>query len=117
MDWNRMDEYLQIAIDKAVFFLPRIVAAGVILWVGFKIVRKIVELTKLGVSTDPTPRADGTIPTIPVPVMPDGGNGSNPGQGAGTDVAAVNDGANDEGPKPNDEPTDIDAVPAPQPLA
>ena len=70
-----------------------------------------------GVSTDPTPRADGTIPTIPVPVTPDGGNGSNPGQGAGTDVAAVDDGANDEGPKPIDEPTVIDAIPAPQPPA
>ena len=50
MDWSKMDEYLQLAIDKAVFFLPRIVAAGFILWIGFKLVKKIVELTKLALT-------------------------------------------------------------------
>ena len=42
-----------------------------------------------GVSTDPTPRADGTIPTVPVPITPDEGDGSNGGSGAGVDTAAV----------------------------
>lgn len=65
-----------------------------------------------GVSTDPTPRADGTVPTIPVPLTPGDGNASNPGQGKGTEVAAV-----DDGPKLVDEPVVIDAIPAPEPPA
>jgi len=44
MEWDKWNEYLQIAIDKAVFYLPRIIAAGVILWIGFKIVQKLVQL-------------------------------------------------------------------------
>ena len=45
MDWlEKGNEYLQIAIDKAIFYLPRILVAGIILWVGFRIVRKIVQL-------------------------------------------------------------------------
>ncbi len=35
---------MQIAIDKAIFYLPRIIAAGVILWIGFKIAKKIVQV-------------------------------------------------------------------------
>ncbi|MCE7030761.1 hypothetical protein [Jiella avicenniae] len=42
-----------------------------------------------GVSTDPTPRADGTIPTVPVPVTPGAGDGSGGGSGSGPDLAAV----------------------------
>ncbi len=45
MDWlEKGNEYLQIAIDKAIFYLPRILVAGIILWIGFRIVRKIVQL-------------------------------------------------------------------------
>lgn len=41
---DKINEYLQIAIDKVVFFLPKIILAGVILWLGFKIVKKLVQL-------------------------------------------------------------------------
>lgn len=44
MEFDKLNEYFQIAIDKAVFYLPRIIAAGFILWIGFKIVRKLVQL-------------------------------------------------------------------------
>ncbi len=47
MDWDKINEYLQIAIDKAVFFLPKIALAAIILWIGFKIVKKLVKLVGL----------------------------------------------------------------------
>lgn len=48
MDWNKIDEYLQLATDKVVFYLPRILLAVIIFWVGFKLVQKLVELLKKG---------------------------------------------------------------------
>lgn len=47
MEMDKINEYLQIAIDKAVFFLPKIALAGIILWVGFKVVKKLVQLIGL----------------------------------------------------------------------
>lgn len=47
MEIDKINEYLQIAIDKAVFFLPKIALAGIILWIGFKIVKKLVQLIGL----------------------------------------------------------------------
>ncbi len=47
MEMDKLNEYLQIAIDKMVFFLPKILLAGVILWIGFKIVKKLVKLLGL----------------------------------------------------------------------
>ena len=44
MEMDKVNEYLQIAIDKAIFFLPKIVLAGVILWLGFKLVKKLVQI-------------------------------------------------------------------------
>jgi len=44
---DKINEYLQIAFDKVVFFLPKIVLAGVILWIGFKVVKKLVQLLGL----------------------------------------------------------------------
>jgi len=45
MDWlDKGSEYLQLAIDKAIFYLPRIFMAGLILWIGFRIVKKLVQL-------------------------------------------------------------------------
>ncbi|SHJ24317.1 mechanosensitive ion channel family protein [Pseudozobellia thermophila] len=46
MDWDKLDEYAQIAIDKAVFYLPRILLALLIFWVGFKVVHKLVDLLR-----------------------------------------------------------------------
>lgn len=43
MEMDKINEYLQIAIDKTVFFLPRIVVAAIILWLGFKIVKRAVK--------------------------------------------------------------------------
>ncbi|NDW02925.1 hypothetical protein [Jiella pacifica] len=42
-----------------------------------------------GVSTDPTPRADGTVPTVPVPITPDEADGTGGGSGSGPDVAVA----------------------------
>ncbi|MBM1106317.1 mechanosensitive ion channel [Aurantibacter crassamenti] len=41
---DKGNEYFQIALDKAVFYLPRIIIAGFILWIGFRIVKKLVQL-------------------------------------------------------------------------
>lgn len=46
MEWEKLNEYLQIAIDKAVFYLPRIILAGLIFWIGFKIAEKVVGVIK-----------------------------------------------------------------------
>ncbi len=43
MEMDKINEYLQIAIDKTGFFLLRIIAAGLILWIGFKIVKRLVK--------------------------------------------------------------------------
>jgi len=40
---DKLNEFLQIAIEKAFFFIPRIVAAALIFWLGFKIVKKLVQ--------------------------------------------------------------------------
>ncbi|MBU2947128.1 mechanosensitive ion channel family protein [Zobellia uliginosa] len=44
MDLDKINEYAQIATDKVIFYVPRIFLAGLILWIGFKLVKKIVEL-------------------------------------------------------------------------
>ncbi|WP_299437918.1 mechanosensitive ion channel family protein [uncultured Aquimarina sp.] len=41
---DRIQEYLEIAIDKIVFFAPRIIGAALILWIGFKIIKRILKL-------------------------------------------------------------------------
>ncbi|WP_289063234.1 mechanosensitive ion channel family protein [uncultured Zobellia sp.] len=46
MDLDKLNEYAQIAIDKAVFYIPRIFLAGLILWIGFKLAKKVVELVR-----------------------------------------------------------------------
>ena len=47
MEMDKINEYLQIAIDKVIFFLPKIALAGIILWIGFKVVKKLVQLIGL----------------------------------------------------------------------
>jgi len=69
MEWDKWNEYLQIAVDKAVFYLPRIILAGVILWIGFKIVKKLVQmvgaaLQKTGFSETLRPFLSSTIGII-----------------------------------------------------
>ncbi len=41
---EKVYNYLEIAIDKIVFFAPRILGAAVVLWIGFKIINKILKL-------------------------------------------------------------------------
>ncbi len=41
---EKLYEYLDIAIDSVVFFAPRILAAVVVLWLGFKLINKILKL-------------------------------------------------------------------------
>lgn len=55
MDMDKINEFLQNALESALFFLPRIFIAGLILWLGFKIVKKLLTwvtilLEKAGVS-------------------------------------------------------------------
>jgi len=39
-----LEKYFEIAIEKIVFFAPRIIGAALILWIGFKVIKKIVKL-------------------------------------------------------------------------
>ena len=39
-----LEKYYQIAIDKIVFFAPRIIGAALILWIGFKVIKKVIGL-------------------------------------------------------------------------
>lgn len=69
MEMDKLNEYLQIAIDKTVFFLPRIIAAGLILWIGFKVVKKLVvwvglALEKTGFSETLRPFLTSTTSVI-----------------------------------------------------
>ena len=69
MEWDKINEYLQIAIDKAVFYLPKIIFAGVILWLGFKVVKKLVKwvgmaLRKTGFSETLRPFLSSTVSVI-----------------------------------------------------
>ena len=36
-------EYWNIAIDKVVFFAPRLIGAALILWIGFKVIKKVIQ--------------------------------------------------------------------------
>ena len=45
---EKLYEYLNIAVDKIVFFAPKFLLAAVIAWVGIKIIKKITNLVKLG---------------------------------------------------------------------
>ncbi len=38
------EKYFDIAIDKIVFFAPRIIGAALIIWIGFKVIKKIIKL-------------------------------------------------------------------------
>lgn len=67
--WEKANEYLQIAIEKAVFYLPRIVMAGIILWIGFKVVKKLVQvvgmaLAKTGFSETLRPFLSSTVSVL-----------------------------------------------------
>lgn len=55
MDFDKLKEWGQVILDYAIEYLPSIIAAGLILWIGFKIARKLVKwvgflLEKAGVS-------------------------------------------------------------------
>lgn len=70
MDWlGKGNEYLQIAIEKAIFYLPRIFVAGIILWIGFKVVKKLVQLVsaalaKTGFSATLRPFLSSTVSVL-----------------------------------------------------
>ena len=44
---DKITEYLEIAQEKIIFFAPKILLAIVILWIGFKIIKKLVKLFEI----------------------------------------------------------------------
>ncbi len=69
MEWVKINEYLQIAMDKAVFYFPKIVLAGIIFWLGFKVVRKLVHwvsaaLKRTGFSETLRPFLSSTVSVL-----------------------------------------------------
>jgi len=47
---EKLNEYFQIAVDKIVFFAPKVLLAAVILWIGFKLIKKAMGLLEIGLS-------------------------------------------------------------------
>ncbi len=47
---EKLNEYFQIAIDKVVFFAPKVLLAAFILWIGFKLIKKAMSLLELGLA-------------------------------------------------------------------
>lgn len=47
MELDKFDKYLQTALDNAIYFLPRIVGAVLILWIGFKLIKKLIILVQV----------------------------------------------------------------------
>jgi len=45
---EKIYEYLNIAVDKIVFFAPKFLLAAIIAWIGIKIIKKVTNLVKLG---------------------------------------------------------------------
>lgn len=69
MEWEKWNEYLQEAIEAAIFYVPRVVGAGLILWIGFKIVKKVVNwvamlLERTGVSETLRPFLSSTASIV-----------------------------------------------------
>ncbi len=57
---DKITEYLEIAQEKIIFFAPKILLAIVILWIGFKVIKKLVKLFEIalekgGMSTNIRP--------------------------------------------------------------
>lgn len=69
MDLDKLNEYLLVAQEKVVFFLPKIILAGLIFWIGFKVVKKLVEwvgvvLEKAGFSATLRPFLSSTVSVL-----------------------------------------------------
>lgn len=57
---DKITEYLEIAQEKIIFFAPKVLLAIAILWIGFKIIKKLVKLFEIalekgGMSTNIRP--------------------------------------------------------------
>ena len=59
---DKIYQYLEIATDQVVFYIPRILFAILVLWTGLKIIKKISGLTKKGL--EKTGFADNIAPFI-----------------------------------------------------
>ncbi len=44
---DKITEYLEIAQEKIIFFAPKVLLAIAILWIGFKIIKKLVKLFEI----------------------------------------------------------------------
>ena len=44
---DKISEYLQIAQEKIIFFAPKVLLAVAILWIGFKVIKKLVKLFEI----------------------------------------------------------------------
>ncbi len=44
---DKITEYLEIAQEKIIFFAPKILLAVAILWIGFKVIKKLIKLFEL----------------------------------------------------------------------
>jgi small conductance mechanosensitive channel len=47
---EKLNEYLAIALDKIVFFAPKVILGLFIIWIGFKIIKKISTLLEVAFS-------------------------------------------------------------------
>ncbi len=47
---EKLNEYLVLALDKIVFFAPKVILGLFIIWIGFKIIKKVSKLLELAFS-------------------------------------------------------------------
>lgn len=43
-DVDKITEYLNMALDAVVLYAPRIVGAGLVIWIGFKLIKKVLKI-------------------------------------------------------------------------
>ncbi|MDZ7614376.1 MAG: hypothetical protein U5K51_12245 [Flavobacteriaceae bacterium] len=43
---DKINSFLNTALEKIVFFVPKLVLAGIVIWIGLKIVKKMTEVTR-----------------------------------------------------------------------
>ncbi|WP_010181669.1 mechanosensitive ion channel family protein [Aquimarina agarilytica] len=66
---DKVNKYIEIVTDKIVFFAPKIIVAALLLWIGFKLIKKVDKivgksLTKIQVSDTMRPFILSLLSTI-----------------------------------------------------
>jgi small conductance mechanosensitive channel len=47
---DKLNEYFNIAVEKVLFYAPKVALAAIIFWIGFKIIKKLVQIVDVGMA-------------------------------------------------------------------